>query len=50
MLEQELERVPITMGRDDLSRLEKQIDEMLAAQKAEIDGLSKVKEQEILKV
>ena len=38
------------IGKDDLSRLEKQIDEKMAAQKTEIDNLSKTKEQEILTV
>jgi ribosome recycling factor len=38
------------ISRDDLARLEKQIDEQLAHQKAEIDGLAKTKEQEILTV
>ena len=38
------------IGKDDLGRLEKQIDEKLAAQKSEIDGLAKTKEQEILTV
>lgn len=38
------------LGKDDLSRLEKQIDEMLASQKAEAESLAKTKEQEILKV
>ena len=38
------------IGKDDLSRLEKQIDEKLASQKSEIDSLTKTKEQEILTV
>lgn len=38
------------IGRDELERLEKQIDELLSAQKTEIDTLSKTKEQEILTV
>jgi len=38
------------IGKDELSRLEKQIDEKLAAQKSEIDNLTKAKEQEILTV
>jgi ribosome recycling factor len=38
------------IGRDDLDRLEKQIDEQLARQKAEIEALAKAKEQEILTV
>jgi len=38
------------IGKDDLNRLEKQIDEKMAAQKTEIDNLSKTKEQEILTV
>lgn len=39
-----------TMGKDDRFRLEKQIDDKLAAQKTEIDNLTKTKEQEILTV
>jgi ribosome recycling factor len=38
------------IGKDELNRLEKQIDEKLAAQKSEIDNLTKAKEQEILTV
>lgn len=38
------------IGKDELNRLEKQIDEKLAAQKTEIDNLTKAKEQEILTV
>lgn len=38
------------IGKDELNRLEKQIDEKLAAQKSEIDGLTKAKESEILTV
>ncbi len=38
------------IGKDELSRLEKQIDEQLARQKTEIDGLTKIKQQEILTV
>ena len=38
------------ISRDDLVRIEKQIDEQLARQKAEIDVLAKTKEQEILTV
>jgi len=33
------------IGKDDLNRLEKQIDEKLASQKSEIDSLTKTKEQ-----
>jgi len=35
------------IGKDDLSRLEKQIDELLAKQKSDIEALAKTKEQEI---
>jgi ribosome recycling factor len=38
------------IGRDDLNRLEKQIDELVASQKTQIDILAKTKEQEILKI
>jgi len=38
------------ISRDDLNRLEKQIDEQMASQKSEIDLLTKTKEQEILKI
>jgi ribosome recycling factor len=38
------------IGKDDLSRLQKQIDDRLASQKIEIDSLTKIKEQEILTV
>jgi ribosome recycling factor len=38
------------IGRDDLNRLEKQIDEQMAQQKTEIDSLARAKEQEILTV
>jgi ribosome recycling factor len=38
------------LGRDELNRLEKQIDELVASQKTEIDILAKTKEQEILKI
>lgn len=38
------------LGKDDRFRLEKQIDDMLAAQKSEAEGLAKNKEQEILTV
>jgi ribosome recycling factor len=38
------------MGKDELNRLEKQIDEQMARQKAEIDGMAKTKEKEILTV
>lgn len=38
------------IGRDDLERLEKQIDELLAKQKTEIDSVAKAKEREILTV
>lgn len=38
------------IGKDDLNRLEKQIDELLAAQKTEAETLAKTKEQEILTV
>ncbi|HET6864108.1 MAG TPA: ribosome recycling factor [Candidatus Saccharimonadales bacterium] len=37
-------------GKDDRFRLEKQIDELLAAQKSEAESLAKTKEQEILTV
>lgn len=36
-----------TMGRDELERFKKQVDELLAKQKSDIDGLAKAKEQEI---
>lgn len=35
------------IGKDDRARFEKQIDELLAAQKADIEALAKTKEQEI---
>lgn len=38
------------MGKDERFRLEKQIDELLAAQKTEAEGLAKAKEQEILTI
>lgn len=38
------------IGRDELARLEKQIDDVLASQKSQIDGLSASKRQEILTV
>lgn len=38
------------IGKDELARLEKQIDELMARQKTEIDSLTKAKEQEILTV
>ena len=38
------------MGKDDRFRLDKQIDELLAAQKSEAENLAKTKEQEILTV
>lgn len=38
------------MGKDERFRLEKQVDELLAKQKAEVDTLAKAKEQEILTV
>jgi ribosome recycling factor len=38
------------IGKDDLSRLEKQIDEKMSAQKMDIDSLTKTKEKEILTV
>ena len=38
------------IGRDELERFKKQVDEMLAGQKAEVDSLAKVKEQEIMTV
>jgi ribosome recycling factor len=38
------------IGKDELVRLEKQIDDKLAAQKSEVDSLTKTKEQEILTV
>jgi ribosome recycling factor len=38
------------MGKDDRFRLEKQIDDLLAAQKAEAENLAKAKESEILTV
>ncbi|MBX4201759.1 ribosome recycling factor [Candidatus Saccharibacteria bacterium] len=38
------------IGKDDLARLEKQVDEQLAQQKTEVDALAKTKEQEILTV
>jgi ribosome recycling factor len=38
------------IGKDDLNRLEKQIDEKMASQKSEIDNLTRSKEQEILTV
>jgi ribosome recycling factor len=39
-----------TIGKDERFRLEKQIDELLANQKTEAEGLAKAKEQEILTV
>jgi len=38
------------LGKDDRFHLEKQIDELLAKQKEEMESLAKAKEQEILKV
>ena len=38
------------ISRDELERLEKQVDELLSKQKAEIDSIAKAKEQEILTV
>ena len=38
------------IGRDEATRLEKQIDDLLTAQKAEVDQAAKVREQEILTV
>lgn len=38
------------IGKDDLERFEKQIDELLAKQKADVDALARAKEQEILTV
>lgn len=38
------------VGEDDAKRLEKQVDDMMAAAKAEVDSLSKAKEQEIMTV
>lgn len=38
------------LGEDDVNRLQKQIDEAMAKQKAEIDNLAKAKEQEIMTV
>jgi ribosome recycling factor len=38
------------IGRDELDRLEKQIDEQMTHQKTEIDVLAKTKEQEILTI
>ena len=39
-----------SIGKDDRFRLEKQIDDQLAAQKSEAESLAKTKEQEILTV
>jgi ribosome recycling factor len=39
-----------TIGEDDYSRLEKQIDELMASTKVEIEKAAKVKEQEIMTV
>ena len=39
-----------TISKDERGRLEKQVDEQLAAQKAEIDSSAKAKEQEILTI
>lgn len=38
------------IGKDETARIEKQVDELLAAQKAEVEGLAKAKEQEIMTV
>lgn len=38
------------ISRDDKQRFEKQVDELLAAQKAEVESLAKSKEQEILTI
>jgi ribosome recycling factor len=38
------------IGRDELARFEKQVDELLAGQKAEIEAMSAAKEKEILTV
>ncbi len=38
------------VGRDELARLEKQVDDHLVAQKSQVDKLAKAKEQEILGV
>lgn len=39
-----------TIGRDDLERFKKQVDELMAKEKEQIDQLAKAKEQEILTV
>lgn len=39
-----------TMSEDDLKRLEKQVDELMAKTKVEIDAVAKAKEQEIMTV
>jgi len=36
------------IGKDERERLEKQVDELLANQKTEVEGLAKAKEQEIM--
>jgi ribosome recycling factor len=36
-----------SIGKDDLARLEKQVDELMAKQKADLEELAKAKEQEI---
>lgn len=38
------------IGKDELVRFQKQVDELLAGQKAEVDSLAKAKEQEIMTV
>ncbi|HEU5004900.1 MAG TPA: ribosome recycling factor [Candidatus Saccharimonadales bacterium] len=38
------------ISKDDLARFEKQVDELLAKQKAEVEALAKAKEQEIMTV
>lgn len=38
------------IGKDELARFQKQIDELLAGQKTEVDNLAKAKEQEIMTV